>query len=166
PQGAPPGARPRLRARRRRPDPRARAQPGRALLRHPVRADPARAVHEQPPRDGRARQQPADEGRGVVDRDGDQRPQRLSARGDLPLIDPARSFGVEAEAYERGRPEWPSELLDDLPVKAEATVVDLGAGTGKLTRLLAKRFVRVIAVEPDAAMRRLIDAGEPVAGSA
>jgi SAM-dependent methyltransferase len=82
------------------------------------------------------------------------------------VIDPACSFGVEADAYERGRPEWPSELLDDLPVKAEATVVDLGAGTGKLTRLLAKRFVRVIAVEPDAAMRRLIDAGEPVAGSA
>jgi SAM-dependent methyltransferase len=82
------------------------------------------------------------------------------------VIDPALSFGVAADAYDRGRPEWPSELLDDLPVAAGATVVDLGAGTGKLTRLLADRFARVIAVEPDAAMRGLIDAGEPVPGSA
>jgi SAM-dependent methyltransferase len=82
------------------------------------------------------------------------------------VIDPALSFGVAAEAYERGRPAWPSELLDDLPVSAEATVLDLGAGTGKLTRLLVERFARVIAVEPDSAMRCLIDTGEAIAGSA
>jgi SAM-dependent methyltransferase len=82
------------------------------------------------------------------------------------VIDPALSFGIAAEAYERGRPAWPSELLDGLPVAAEATVVDLGAGTGKLTRLLVKRFARVIAVKPDAAMRCLIDTGEAIAGSA
>jgi hypothetical protein len=44
------------------------------------------------------------------------------------LADPGRSFGAEAEAYERGRPEWPEELLD------------LGAGTGKLTRVLEWRY--------------------------
>jgi SAM-dependent methyltransferase len=43
--------------------------------------------------------------------------------------------------------------------------VDVGAGTGKLTRVLAARFRRVIAVEPDDAMRAYIDVGEPVAGT-
>jgi hypothetical protein len=47
----------------------------------------------------------------------------------------------------------PEELLDEVPVPASATVVELGAGTGKLTRLLAPRFARVVAVEPDAEMR-------------
>ena len=51
-----------------------------------------------------------------------------------------------------------------LPASAE--VVDLAAGTGKLTRLLARRFARVVAVEPDDALRALIPAGEPVAGRA
>lgn len=51
-----------------------------------------------------------------------------------------------------------------LPPSAE--VVDLAAGTGKLTRLLARRFARVVAVEPDEVLRALIPAGEPVAGTA
>lgn len=51
-----------------------------------------------------------------------------------------------------------------LPPSAE--VVDLAVGTGKLTRLLARRFARVMAVEPDDALRALIPAGEPVAGRA
>lgn len=67
-------------------------------------------------------------------------------------------------AYDRGRPEWPEELLGEVPVPASATVIELGAGTGKLTRLLAARFARVVAIEPDAAMRARITAGEPVAG--
>jgi SAM-dependent methyltransferase len=49
-------------------------------------------------------------------------------------------------------------------VPGHATVVDLGAGTGKLTRLLVARFRRVVAVEPDPAMRARIEVGEPVAG--
>jgi SAM-dependent methyltransferase len=82
------------------------------------------------------------------------------------MIEAGLTFGVEAAAYERGRPEWPPELLNRLPVGPDARVVDLGAGTGKLTRLLASAYSGVVAVEPDPAMRRLIDAGEPVAGSA
>lgn len=45
-------------------------------------------------------------------------------------------------------------------------MVDLAAGTGKLTRLLAMRFDRVVAVEPDAALRALIRSAETLAGSA
>jgi len=68
----------------------------------------------------------------------------------------ALSFGSAADAYERGRPEWPRELLDRLPVPPEAEVLDLAAGTGKLTRLLVDRYRRVTAVEPDPDMRRLL----------
>jgi len=47
------------------------------------------------------------------------------------MSDPGLSFGAAAAAYERGRPEWPEALLDELPVAADAEVLDLGAGTGK-----------------------------------
>jgi SAM-dependent methyltransferase len=60
------------------------------------------------------------------------------------------------EDYERGRPGWPRAVLD-LPALASArTVVELGAGTGKLTRLLAEAFDDVTAVEPDDGMRRVL----------
>jgi SAM-dependent methyltransferase len=82
----------------------------------------------------------------------------------------AKSFDHEAAHYERGRPGWPSDLLDVLPVDDRRTVADLGAGTGKLTRLLVQRFQRVIAVEPLEGMRALLSAlvpeAEVVAGSA
>jgi SAM-dependent methyltransferase len=71
-------------------------------------------------------------------------------------VDPAglsRSFGAEAEAYERGRPGWPVEVVDAVGLPRDAAVLDLAAGTGKLTRVLERRFARVLAVEPDAAMR-------------
>lgn len=80
--------------------------------------------------------------------------------------DPGRSFGIAADAYQRGRPEWPVQVLDPLPLERNSTVVELGAGTGKLTRLLASRYSHVIAVEPDPAMRALIRAGRPVSGTA
>lgn len=75
-----------------------------------------------------------------------------------------RKFAGAAADYDRGRPGWPRALLDlvagalDLP--AGATVVDVGAGTGKLTRLLAGRF-DVVAVEPLPEMRRLLAANLP-----
>jgi len=74
---------------------------------------------------------------------------------------PPDAFGNSAREYELGRPQWPEELIDrvvaDLDLGADSTVLDLGAGTGKLTRSLVLRFARVIAVEPDDAMRAVLD---------
>jgi SAM-dependent methyltransferase len=53
-----------------------------------------------------------------------------------------------------------------LGLAADSRVLDLGAGTGRLTRDLVKRFAEVTAVEPDDEMRRLLDAGTVLAGSA
>jgi len=81
----------------------------------------------------------------------------------------ARSFGSAAAEYERVRPEWPPAAVERaavlLGLGREAEVVDLAAGTGKLTRLLAERFGRVVAVEPDDRMRALIEV-ESHAGTA
>ena len=66
-------------------------------------------------------------------------------------------FSREAQTYARGRPEYPAALLPwltgDLGVAPGKMVVDLGAGTGKFTKLLVETGARVIAVEPVAAMR-------------
>jgi ubiquinone/menaquinone biosynthesis C-methylase UbiE len=74
---------------------------------------------------------------------------------------PPDAFGNAAREYELGRPEWPDELIDrvvgELELGADATVLDLAAGTGKLTRSLVPRFARVIAVEPDDAMRGMLE---------
>ena len=73
-------------------------------------------------------------------------------------VDPraARAFASGVEAYERGRPSYPDDLIAvvarELGLTATSTVLDLGAGTGKLTRLLAPRVGRVIAVDPSSAM--------------
>jgi predicted methyltransferase len=61
---------------------------------------------------------------------------------------PAGSLDRWPEDYERGRPGWPSEVVAVAGLSSAATVLDLGAGTGKLTRLLASAFGRVVAVEP------------------
>jgi SAM-dependent methyltransferase len=63
-------------------------------------------------------------------------------------------FDPVAEDYELGRAGWPPEVLDG--VEAEV-VLDLAAGTGKLTRLLVERFPHVIAVEPLAGMRAVLE---------
>lgn len=60
------------------------------------------------------------------------------------------------EDYELGRPGWPAEVVQLPALAAAAQVLELGAGTGKLTRLLASRFDEVVAVEPDAGMRPLL----------
>jgi SAM-dependent methyltransferase len=69
----------------------------------------------------------------------------------------AEGFERGADAYERGRPGYPQAaitwMLDHLGITPGSTVVDLGAGTGKLTRQLVSGGARVIAVEPVAAMR-------------
>ncbi|MBE9126100.1 MULTISPECIES: class I SAM-dependent methyltransferase [unclassified Coleofasciculus] len=70
----------------------------------------------------------------------------------------AQGFQIAATAYERGRPEYPQEavhfLLETLDISPEKTVLDLGAGTGKFTRLLTCAGAKLIAVEPVEGMRR------------
>jgi len=61
-----------------------------------------------------------------------------------------------AEDYERGRPGWPAAAVAAPGLSASAHVLELGAGTGKLTRLLVQAFARVVAVEPAPEMRRLL----------
>ncbi len=82
----------------------------------------------------------------------------------------ASSFGAAAAAYERGRPPYPPEAVDWLLPEGASRVLDLGAGTGKLTRQLSDRGLDVIAVEPSAGMREQLARtvpGVPVhAGSA
>lgn len=75
----------------------------------------------------------------------------------MPANDPTgRRFGEAAAAYERGRPEYPDPVVDWLLTGGPARVIDLGAGTGKLTRALVRRVETVIAVEPDPVMRRAL----------
>jgi ubiquinone/menaquinone biosynthesis C-methylase UbiE len=80
------------------------------------------------------------------------------------------SFGRVAALYDRVRPSYLRESLDRaqqvLELKDSSEVLDLAAGTGRLTHDLAVRFARVIAVEPDDAMRALIADGEVLAGTA
>ncbi|MET7819029.1 class I SAM-dependent methyltransferase [Micromonospora zamorensis] len=67
----------------------------------------------------------------------------------------ALSFGMVAEQYERYRPGYPAELLDLVLTYAGRpirTALEIGAGTGKATRLFTGREVTVTATEPDGAM--------------
>jgi len=85
-----------------------------------------------------------------------------------------RGFAGAAEAYEESRPTYPDEALrwlaTELRLGPGRTVVDLAAGTGKLTRLLATAGATVIAVEPvdemRDALRRITPEAEARAGTA
>jgi ubiquinone/menaquinone biosynthesis C-methylase UbiE len=83
----------------------------------------------------------------------------------MSVSDPARSFDRVAAEYERVRPDYPEALLDLLPLGADSSVLDLGAGTGKLTRLLVGRYAHVTAVEPLENMRRVLESMVPEAES-
>ena len=84
----------------------------------------------------------------------------------------ARGFARAPEAYERGRPTYPAAALQrlarELRLKRGRVVLDLAAGTGKLTALLVETGADVLAVEPVAEMRRALARrvpGVPVYGS-
>ena len=72
----------------------------------------------------------------------------------------AEGFARSAEAYERGRPEYPREAVEHIVglLAPRAAVLDLAAGTGKLTRPLLAAGLDVIAVEPVAEMRAALPA--------
>jgi len=78
-------------------------------------------------------------------------------------LDPlaAEGFGQDASAYERGRPQYPAAALDwlfgELGLDGNSRVLDLAAGTGKLTRGLVGRAGKVVAVEPLDAMRAQLE---------
>lgn len=65
----------------------------------------------------------------------------------------ARSFGAAAVQYDKGRPSYPEVAVDWLLPVGARTVLDLGAGTGKLTQRLVARGLAVVAVEPSERMR-------------
>lgn len=67
----------------------------------------------------------------------------------------ALSFGSVASAYERFRPGYPDELVDAVLAyagRSVRTALEIGAGTGKATRVFANRGIAVTATEPDPAM--------------
>lgn len=84
--------------------------------------------------------------------------------------DPALSFGQAADHYDQIRPSYPASAVRWALGDATGIVIDLGAGTGLMTRVLTTIATTVIPVEPDPKMRaRLatVTAGvEPVGGSA
>jgi ubiquinone/menaquinone biosynthesis C-methylase UbiE len=84
--------------------------------------------------------------------------------------DPARSFGDVAGAYDRARPSYPREAAAWLTGEQPVTVLELGAGTGKLTEVLVGLGHDVHATDPDEQMlailrSRLPDVRATVAGA-
>jgi SAM-dependent methyltransferase len=64
----------------------------------------------------------------------------------------AEVFGTVAEQYDRYRPSYPEQMVDDLLAAAPRAVLDIGCGTGKAARLFAGRGVPVLGVEIDPQM--------------
>ncbi len=76
-----------------------------------------------------------------------------------PAVHPAAAtFEPIAAEYDYGRPSWPPEAVAAVGLPRDADVADLGAGTGKLTRVLLQQFDRVVAIEPLEGMRALVPA--------
>jgi SAM-dependent methyltransferase len=77
----------------------------------------------------------------------------------------SQGFARASEAYEQGRPGYPPEavarLARELELRSGRVVLDLAAGTGKLTALLAATGAEVVAVEPVAEMRAVIERALP-----
>ncbi|MGH9043187.1 MAG: class I SAM-dependent methyltransferase [Acidimicrobiia bacterium] len=77
----------------------------------------------------------------------------------------SRGYQASADTYERARPGYSAEavehLLEGLRVVPGDVVVDVGAGTGKLTRVLAAQGATTVAVEPVQAMRRIFASMQP-----
>jgi ubiquinone/menaquinone biosynthesis C-methylase UbiE len=73
-------------------------------------------------------------------------------------VEPRLSFGRAVDVYERARPQYAdgaiAQLASRLPM---GRVLDLGAGTGKLTRQLVPVAESVVAVEPDDDMRAMLE---------
>jgi SAM-dependent methyltransferase len=80
----------------------------------------------------------------------------------MPLHPLATGFADVAGVYESGRPEYAPAVVGaiaaELGVPAGATVLDLAAGTGKLTRALIAGGLDVVAVEPQAELREILAA--------
>jgi SAM-dependent methyltransferase len=64
----------------------------------------------------------------------------------------AGSFGDDAEQYDRARPSYAPALVDDLLADGARRVVDVGCGTGIVSRLFVARGCDVVGVEPDERM--------------
>ena len=89
-------------------------------------------------------------------------------------LHPATRGFAAADVYERGRPDYPAaaiaRIVEKLELRPGRTVLDLAAGTGKLTRLLVPSGANVVAVEPLREMRveleRRVPAVAVLAGTA
>jgi ubiquinone/menaquinone biosynthesis C-methylase UbiE len=75
----------------------------------------------------------------------------------------ARAFDQVAGVYEESRPSYPQAALELLDLAPGRRVLDLGAGTGKFTRLLLAAGADVTAVEPLVAMRAELERAVPSA---
>ena len=77
----------------------------------------------------------------------------------------ARGYQSAVERYERGRPSYPDDALSfivqELGAAQGRTVVELGAGTGKFTELIAFTGASIVAVEPVPAMREALERNCP-----
>lgn len=77
----------------------------------------------------------------------------------------ARGFEATVERYERGRPSYPADavsfLVRELEIAPGRDVLEIGAGTGKLTKLIVRAGGRITAIEPVPAMREALQRNCP-----